>query len=179
MTPYEDAEGNVQPGVMQAGGRPNLSGVSEVTPLEYMESPHSYSSLIGQGGTLDAVDARIDAKTEANANAIEHAESASGLNYHDPSNYEHTEFEPSAPERDDIMSGAGTGMSTQDPGPILTVSAIFATMDQAQTTVQQLLDIGVAPADIALLARHDAADPAPAGYPRRDTRRGRGGTPRL
>jgi hypothetical protein len=165
VTPYEDAEDNVLPDNMQAGGRPNFSGASEVTPLEYMESPHSYSSLIGQAGALDAVDARLDAKAEANANVIEQAESVSGVNFREPGNYEHREFEPSAPERDDVMSGAGTGMSTQDPGPILTVSALFPTMAQAQTTVRQLLEIGVAPEDIALLARHDEGDSSAAATP--------------
>jgi hypothetical protein len=148
----------VAPDDMQTGGRPNFSGVSEVTPLEYMESPHSYDSLIGQAGALDAVDARMDAKAEANANAIEHAESESGMTYREQGDYAHREFEPAAPVRDDIMSGAGTGMSTQDPGLILTVSGIFPTLAQAQDAVQQLREIGVAPEDIALLARHDAGD---------------------
>lgn len=165
VVPYEDSDGNVLPDTMQRGGRPNFSGDSEVTPMEYMESPHATSSLIGQAGALDAVAARFDAKAEANANAIEHAESGSGVTYREPSNYAHREFEQAAPERDDIMSGAGTGMSTQDPGPILTISALFATLDQAHTTVQQLLDIGIAPADIALLARHEGDDSAPAGTP--------------
>jgi hypothetical protein len=157
VTPYEDEGGNVRPDAMQEGGRPNFSGVSEVTPLEYMESPHSYDSLVGQAGALDAVDARMDAKAEANANAIERAESESGVTYREPGNYAHREFERPAPERDDLMSGAGAGMSTEDPGPILTVSAIFPTLAQAQEAVQQLREIGIAPDDIALLAQHEAA----------------------
>jgi hypothetical protein len=162
VAPYEDANGNVQPDDMQPGGRPNWSGVSEVTPLEYMESPHSTSSLIGQAGALDAVDARMDAKAEANANAIEASESVSGLNYREGDDYEHREFEPSAPERDDLMTGAGAGMSTETAGPILTVSALFPTLAEAQTAVQQLRDIGVAAEDIALLARQADSDAVPA-----------------
>ncbi len=163
VAPYEDSAENVQPADMQEGGRPNFSGNSEVTPLEYMESPHTYSSMVGQGGALDALDARMDAKAEANANAIERAESASGLTYHDPGNYENREFGQAEPERDDIMTGAGTGMGTQDPGPAITISAIFATLDQAQLAVQQLREIGVAPDDIALVARQGDAGTEPAG----------------
>jgi hypothetical protein len=162
VTPYEDSEENVQPADAQEGGRPNFSGNSEVTPLEYMESPHSYSSMVGQGGALDALDARMDAKAEANSNAIERAESASGLTYRDPGNYENREFGRTEPERDDIMTGAGTGMGTQDPGPAITISAIFATLDQAQLAVQQLREIGVAADDIALVARQGDAGTTPA-----------------
>ncbi len=163
VSPYEDAEENVHPASMEEGGRPNFSGTSEVTPLEYMESPHSYDSLIGQAGVLDAVDARMDAKAEANANAIERAESATGLTYHDPGNYENREFGRAEPERDDIMSGAGTGMGTQDPGPAITISAIFPSLDHAQLAVQQLREIGIAPDAIALVARQGDAGTEPAG----------------
>lgn len=163
VAPYEDADGNARPDDMQSGGRPNFSGVSEVTPLEYMESPHSTTSLIGQAGALDAVDARMDAKAEANANAIETAESVSGLTYREGGDYEHREFEPSAPERDDLLTGAGSGMSTEEAGPILTVSALFPTLAEAQEAVQQLRNIGVAAEDIALLARQADSDSTPAG----------------
>ena len=153
-TVYEDSGANVLPRDMQAGGRPNLSGAGEVTPLEYMGGPHAYTSAIGQAAANDPTSARIDAKVEANANAIERAESVSGLTYREGEyDYEQREFEAPHPQRDDVMVGAGTGIAPRDTGDIYAVSAFFLNIDQAQTAVQGLYEIGIAAEAVTLVGR--------------------------
>lgn len=168
-TVYQDSGANVGPGDLDQGGRPNLSGASEVTPLEYMGGPHAYTSAVGQAAANDPMSARIDAKVEANANAIERAESVSGLTYREGEyNYEQREFEAPHPERDDVMVGAGTGIAPRDEGEVYAVSAFFPNMDQAHAAVQGLYAIGITAEAVTLVGRGGedgapAAEVTPAG----------------
>ena len=132
--------------------------------MEYMDSPHGHETLIGGLELLDQINARVDAKVEANANQLEHAESVSGLNFREGGDYERREFETPMPERDDVLIGAGTGMSTIDPGPVHTVTAHFAHPDQAQAALQGLRAIGILSA--ALAGAHHAYSAGRSRHPR-------------
>ena len=160
---YEDEGANALNREGQPGGRHNVSGTNDAAPLDYLESQHGYADMSGQAGALDNIQGRLTARTEANARDIQRAESTSGLTFHEGDEYEQREFENPVPLRDDVVTGAGTGMHTEDTGAVYPVSAVFNTLGEAQAAVHALQEVGFTADDIALIARQMDGGNAPAG----------------
>jgi hypothetical protein len=148
--PYEDEGAGLAQGRENQGGR-NMA--PDATPADYLAAPHPYGPLASAGAGLEAETARVEVKEEANAAAVQQAESMSGA---DPerSDYERREFGQSQMNelRDDVMVGAPTGM-TPLPEPAADVTAAFSTVDQARAAIQALREIGIPAASISLVAR--------------------------
>lgn len=135
-----------------------------------LEAPHSYASTGSSGNTFDATNARVEARTEANAKIIQRAESLSGLDS-GRVDYERAEFAvPVMNEVRDEVATTGTHMIGigQAPGRAATVTATFPDAARANRAVQGLRGIGIAAADITVIAR----DPAGAASAMPDTATG-------
>ena len=154
--PYEDEGADLAQGREDHGGRnmaPEATPASKEAPADYLAAPHPYGPLASAGAGLEAETARMEVKEEANAAAVQQAESMSGA---DPEriDYERREFGQSQMNelRDDVAVGAPTGM-TPLPEPAADVTAVFANVDQARAAIEALREIGIPAANISLVAR--------------------------
>lgn len=128
-------------------------GANDVNQGQY--TPHSYAATGTSGNTFDSTDARVEAKTEANAKIIQRAESMSGLDS-GRVDYERQEFGvPQMNEVRDEVATTGTHMLGigQAPGQAATVTATFLDAARAARAVQGLRGIGIAAADITVIPR--------------------------